>query len=101
MINMRILTPEGSMNDARIEEALARDQVRAISAFYNHFIAFAAVIAVLVCINLATGSTFWVHWVVLGWGIGIAAHAYSVFVKKPQRLAELRARHVAPAAKQS
>jgi hypothetical protein len=82
------------MNEARIDEALARDQVRAIGGFYNHFIAFAAVIAVLVCINLATGD-FWVHWVVLGWGAGIAAHAYSVFVKKPQRLAELKARRAA------
>jgi hypothetical protein len=92
---MRILTPEGSMNNARIEEALARDQVRAISAFYNHFIAFAAVIAVLVCINLATGSAFWVHWVVLGWGIGIAAHAYADFVRNPQRAEELKARRTA------
>ncbi len=80
------------MNQERIDQALEREQVRAISGFYNHFIAFAAVIAVLVCINLATGSAFWVHWVVLGWGIGIVAHAYSVFVKKPQRLAELKAR---------
>jgi len=87
------------MNEARIDEALARDQVRAISGFYNHFIVFAAVIAVLVCINLATGSAFWVHWVVLGWGIGIAAHAYSVFVSKPQRAAEAKARHAASAAK--
>lgn len=86
------------MNDERIEQALAREQVRAISGFYNHFIAFASVIAVLVCINLAMGD-FWVHWVVLGWGIGIAAHAYAVFVRKPQRAAGAKARHAASAAK--
>jgi hypothetical protein len=78
---------------------MAREQVQAISGFYNHFIAFAAVIAVLVCINLATGSAFWVHWVIIGWGIGIAAHAYLVFVRKPQRLAEAKARHAGSAAK--
>jgi hypothetical protein len=82
------------MNNERIEQALAREQVRAISGFYNHFIAFAAVIAVLVCINLATGD-FWVHWVVLGWGIGIAAHAYAVFVRNPQRAEELKGRRTA------
>jgi hypothetical protein len=86
------------MNDERIEQALARDQVRAISGFYNHFIAFAAVIAVLVCINLATGGAFWVHWVLLGWGIGIAAHAYAVFIRNPQRGAEAKARHEASSA---
>lgn len=85
------------MNDERIEQALAREQVRAISGFYNHFIAFASVIAVLVFINLATGD-FWVHWVVLGWGVGLAVHAYSVFVKKPQRAAEAKARHQASSA---
>jgi hypothetical protein len=85
------------MNDKRIDEAVAREQVRAISSFYNHFIAFAAVIAVLVCINLATGD-FWVHWVVIGWGIGIAAHAYAVFIRNPQRAAEAKARHAASSA---
>jgi hypothetical protein len=87
------------MNQERIDQALEREQVRAIGGFYNHFIAFAAVIAVLVCINLATGGAFWVHWVVLGWGAGIAAHAYLVFVRKPKRLAEAKARYAASAAK--
>jgi cyanate permease len=81
------------MTDERLEETLAREQIRAISGFYNHFVAFVAVMAILVGINLATGDAFWVHWVVFGWGLGVLFHAFLVFVRKPQRLAEMRARH--------
>ncbi len=81
------------MAENRMDEALARDQVRAISGFYYHFIIFVGVIAVLAGINAATGGSFWVHWVLIGWGLGVAYHGYLVFVKKPQQAAELRARH--------
>jgi hypothetical protein len=36
-----------------------------------------------------------VHWVLFGLGTGIAAHADAVFVRKPQRLAEIKARRAA------
>jgi hypothetical protein len=49
------------MTEDRVGEALAREQYRALSGFYNHFIVFVSVIAVLVVINLATGDRFWVH----------------------------------------
>ncbi len=81
------------MAENQLDEALARDQVRAISGFYYHFIIFVGVIAVLAGINAATGGAFWVHWVLIGWGLGVAYHAYLVFVRKPQHAAELKARH--------
>jgi len=84
--------------DDRIDQALAREQFRAINGFYNHFIAFVAVVAVLVGVNLATGDAFWVHWVLLGWGLGVGAHAFVVFVRKPQRDAEAKQRRTRPAA---
>ncbi len=71
---------------------MARDQVRAISGFYYHFLIFVGAIAVLAGINAATGDAFWVHWVLIGWGLGVAYHAYLVFVRKPQQAAELKAR---------
>jgi 2TM domain len=39
--------------------------------FRIHAIAFVPTIAILLIINLLTGSPYWVQWVVLGWGIGL------------------------------
>jgi hypothetical protein len=86
------------MSNERIGEAMAREQVRAINGFYNHFVVFATVMAVLAAINGATGDSFWVHWVLIGWGLGIGLHAYLVFVRKPQRDAEAKARLTRPGA---
>ncbi|MCQ1856007.1 2TM domain-containing protein [Neorhizobium galegae] len=43
-----------------------------------HAIAFVPSIIVLVVINLLTGATYWVLWVLLGWVIGLRAHWLSV-----------------------
>uniref|UniRef100_UPI003100DE5D 2TM domain-containing protein n=1 Tax=Neorhizobium sp. EC2-8 TaxID=3129230 RepID=UPI003100DE5D len=43
-----------------------------------HAIVFVPVIIVLVIVNLLIGSPYWVHWVLLGWGIGLIAHWWSV-----------------------
>lgn len=77
--------------DDLFERMMEREHDRAIDGFYKHFMIFAAVIGLLAIVNVATGDKFWLHWVVLGWGIGIAAHAFVVFVRKPQRQAKLRA----------
>ena len=71
-----------------IESVSERD--RAINGFYRHFMIFIAVIAGLAIINLVSGDAFWIQWVVLGWGIGIAFHAFQVFVRRPQREHALR-----------
>ncbi len=44
-----------------------------------HLLIFAAVMALLLAINIATPGPWWIQWVFLGWGIGVAAHAASVF----------------------
>lgn len=77
--------------DDIFEQMAARDADRAISGFYTHFIIFVTVIALLAVVNIVTADEFWIHWVVLGWGIGIAAHAFAVFIAKPRQLRELRA----------
>lgn len=51
-------------------------------AFRSHLIAYAFVNAGLVVINfLTTGfDPFWAIWPMFGWGIGLAAHAMSVYM---------------------
>jgi len=71
-----------------IESVSERD--KAINGFYTHFMIFLAIIAGLAIVNLVSGHSFWVQWVVLGWGLGIALHAFLVFVRNPQRDHALR-----------
>ena len=61
----------------------AERQVEAITAFYIHLSVFLVVIGILVAVNFLTTSTWWVQWPFLGWGIGILAHAFAVFGRKP------------------
>jgi len=58
----------------------ARKAVNARIGFYIHLTAFLVVNAVLIFINLSTSSGhLWFQWPLLGWGIGIAAHAIATF----------------------
>ena len=46
--------------------------------FRIHAIVFVPSIAVLLVINLLTGSPYWVLWVLLAWGIGLFCHWFFV-----------------------
>ena len=46
--------------------------------FRIHAIAFVPTIAVLLVINLLTGSPYWSLWVLLAWGIGLFSHWFFV-----------------------
>lgn len=76
--------------DDLFENLMKRERDRAINGFYTHFIVFLAVIAGLALVNLVTGDRFWIQWVVLGWGLGIAFHAFMIFVRRPQQEHKLR-----------
>jgi 2TM domain-containing protein len=76
--------------DDLFEHMMESDRDRAINGFYKHFLIYAAVIAVLAIINIASGDAFWIHWVALGWGLGLGLHAFIVFVRKPQQEAKMR-----------
>lgn len=76
--------------DDLFEHLMESERDKAINGFYTHFIVFLAVIAGLALVNLVTGDSFWIQWVVLGWGIGIAAHAFLIFVRRPQQEQKLR-----------
>lgn len=73
-------------DEARFERAKRR--LAAIKGFYVHLFVFAVVNAGLFVVNVATGQPWWVHWVLLGWGIGVLAHALAVFGRAPQAIAE-------------
>lgn len=46
--------------------------------FRIHAIVFVLSMALLLVINLWTGSPYWILWVLLGWGIGVFAHWWFV-----------------------
>jgi hypothetical protein len=76
--------------DDLFEHLMESERDKAINGFYTHFIVFLSVIAGLALVNLVTGDSFWIQWVVLGWGLGIAAHAFVIFVRRPQQEQKLR-----------
>ncbi len=52
--------------------------------FKIHFAIYVAVNALLIALNLwATPGKIWAIWPLLGWGIGIAAHAFGVLRSSP------------------
>lgn len=65
----------------------ARRRVAEIEGFFIHLAVFALVIALLTGVNVYTGDQWWVQWVVLGWGIGVAAHGIALFATKPRFIA--------------
>ena len=58
---------------------LAKRRVRVLKGFYIHLATYIAVMALLLLIDFLTGGGWWFYWPLLGWGIGIVAHAFTVF----------------------
>ena len=64
--------------DSQESEALA--YVRDLQGFYHHAIGYGITHFVLLIVNLIiTPDYYWVLWSALGWGMGLASHAFSVF----------------------
>lgn len=61
----------------------AKARVEALRALYVHAATFAVIMVVLLVIDLLTGDGWWFYWAALGWGIGLAWHAFAVL--GPQR----------------
>lgn len=58
----------------------AKKQVEEIKGFYSHFFVYVLVNLALFIINLLTSpGSLWFFWPLCFWGIGLAAHAISVF----------------------
>jgi hypothetical protein len=62
------------------EFARAKRAAGARIAFTIHLTAYAVVNALLIVINLATSTRhLWFMWPLLGWGVGVLAHAFAAF----------------------
>lgn len=58
----------------------ATKRVKELKGFYGNLTSYCLVIPFLVALNLLTSPHhLWFYWPMLGWGIGIVAHAVSVF----------------------
>jgi hypothetical protein len=57
----------------------ARARVQAIKGFYVHASAFVVVNIALFALNVLVGGGWWFYWPLIGWGIGLGAHALGVF----------------------
>ena len=68
------------MDDEKLKYERARSRVHKIRDFYTHLIVYVAVNIMLVGINLIYSPEYlWFIWSVIGWGVGILAHGFSVF----------------------
>lgn len=68
------------MNEEQI--AHARRRVRRLRDFYMHIAIYVVVIGGIAILNWIISPTFWwVAFPAVGWGIGLAAHAVSVFLE--------------------
>jgi hypothetical protein len=68
------------MSDDPARYERARKRVEALRGFYIHLGVYVLVNAGLVLLNLITSpNNLWFYWPLLGWGIGLGAHALTVF----------------------
>ena len=72
----------------------ATQQVAVITGFYIHLVVFVLVIALLVVINLTASPIWWVQWPLLGWGIGVLAHAWAAFGQAPRFIEKWQLRKI-------
>jgi hypothetical protein len=72
----------------------AADRLFHDRGFLIHFAAYLAVNALLIVINLvSTPGKYWFYWPLLGWGLGIAGHAFGVLRHSGRSFSQERLRH--------
>ncbi|OBW42883.1 Sensor histidine kinase YpdA [Chryseobacterium sp. MOF25P] len=58
----------------------AKKRVKEIKGFYGNLTSYCIIIPFLIFINLYTQNRYhWFWWPLLGWGVGVASHAFQVF----------------------
>jgi hypothetical protein len=81
-------------HDAAVERATKR--VKDVRDFWVHLAMYVVVNTGLVIIDLAQGGGLqWAQWVIFGWGIGIVAHAVSVFIFEGRSVSHWEERKIA------
>lgn len=75
----------GNMDDSKSQDfALerAKKRVEEIKGFYVHLGIYLIVNTALLTINMiASPDHLWFYWPLLGWGIGLAIHAFALFTE--------------------
>ena len=70
----------------RLKGGEAKQNAQAIKEFHQHLTAYVLVNSLLFVVNLLTSrGSWWFHWPLLGWGIGIIAHGFTVFLGRADR----------------
>jgi hypothetical protein len=68
-------------HDESVRYLAAKERVEQLRGFYVHLTVYVLVNLFLFGLNIATDrDNLWFFWPLLGWGIGLAAHAMTVFV---------------------
>jgi hypothetical protein len=67
------------MSEQDIKYQQAKERVSALRRFYVHLAVYLGINLLLFLINIIVSpTTLWFIWPLLGWGIAIALHAFSV-----------------------
>ena len=75
---MKAIEPKSEFDDRYVR---ARKHVEELKEFYYSLISYLIIIPFLAFINYFTSWHYqWFWWPMLGWGVGLAFHAYKVFV---------------------
>jgi uncharacterized ion transporter superfamily protein YfcC len=78
------------MDDSERREA-ALERVKAKRDFRKHLATYVIVNTMLVVIwALTSQGYFWPVWPMLGWGVGLAIHGWTVYLEKPISEDEIR-----------
>jgi hypothetical protein len=76
--------PGGGLRDGDERREAALKRVKAKRDFKSHVAIYVIVNAMLVVIWALSGQGyFWPVWTIVGWGIGLAFNAWSVYFEKP------------------
>ncbi|REC42223.1 2TM domain-containing protein [Chryseobacterium pennipullorum] len=71
---------ETSFDKETLAYKKASKRVKALKDFYGNLASYCIIIPFLAILNLLTSPEhLWFFWPMLGWGIGVAFHAVSVF----------------------
>jgi hypothetical protein len=77
---MAVRIREESRMNEQMKEENARKRVQELKEFYQHLLTYLLVNAFLFVLNMLTSPHhLWFFWPLMGWGIGIAIHAATVF----------------------
>lgn len=73
--------------------ARAVQKVRAMTGFYIHAAVYVVVMTALFAFNM-TDPDWWVQFPLVGWGLGLGAHAWAVFGRGAEMLRRWQLRKI-------